>query len=77
VVNRVVSDEAHAQAIVGYGHGASLWKDVIAAYMEVGYDGMLSIENEDPLLSGEVGVERSLAVLKNVREELLANKPNP
>jgi sugar phosphate isomerase/epimerase len=62
---------------VGYGHGASLWKDVIAAYMEVGYDGMLSIENEDPLLSGEVGVQRSLAVLKNVRDEILANHPNP
>jgi len=62
---------------VGYGHGASLWKDVIAAYMEVGFDGMLSIENEDPLLSGEEGVTRSLAVLKNVREELLAAHPNP
>jgi sugar phosphate isomerase/epimerase len=62
---------------VGYGHGASLWKDVIAAYMEVGYNGMLSIEHEDPLLSGEVGVTRSLAVLRNVREELLANQPNP
>ncbi|MBT9330100.1 sugar phosphate isomerase/epimerase family protein [Paracidobacterium acidisoli] len=62
---------------VGYGHGASLWKDVIAAYMEVGYDGMLSIENEDHLLSGEVGVTRSLAVLKNVREELLAGQFNP
>ncbi|MEO8736059.1 MAG: sugar phosphate isomerase/epimerase [Edaphobacter sp.] len=62
---------------VGYGHGASLWKDVIAAYMEVGYDGMLSIENEDPILRGEVGVQRSLATLKNVREELLANEPNP
>ena len=62
---------------VGYGHGASLWKDVIAAYMEVGYDGMLSIENEDPILSGEVGVQRSLTTLKNVREELVANEPNP
>jgi sugar phosphate isomerase/epimerase len=62
---------------VGYGHGASLWKDVIAAYMEVGYNGMLSIENEDHLLSGEMGVTRSLAVLKNVREELLANEFNP
>jgi sugar phosphate isomerase/epimerase len=62
---------------VGYGHGATVWKDVIAAYMEVGYDGMLSIENEDHLLSGEVGVTRSLAVLKNVREELLANEFNP
>lgn len=62
---------------VGYGHGASLWKDVIAAYMAVGYDGMLSIENEDSLLSGETGVSRSLAVLKNVRDELLADHPNP
>jgi sugar phosphate isomerase/epimerase len=56
---------------VGYGHGANLWKDVIAAYMEVGYEGMLSIENEDPILSGEIGVQRSLATLKNVRGEIL------
>jgi sugar phosphate isomerase/epimerase len=62
---------------VGYGHAASTWKDIVAAYMEVGYNGMLSIENEDPILSGEVGVQRSLAVLKNVREELLTNQPNP
>ncbi len=62
---------------VGYGHSASAWKDVIAAYMEVGYDGMLSIENEDPILSGEVGVQRSLTILKNVREEILAIEPNP
>jgi sugar phosphate isomerase/epimerase len=62
---------------VGYGHSASAWKDIMAAYMEVGYNGMLSIENEDPILSGEVGVQRSLAVLKNVREEILTNQPNP
>jgi sugar phosphate isomerase/epimerase len=62
---------------VGYGHGASLWKDIIAAYMEVGYNGMLSVEHEDPLLNGETGITRSLTVLKNVREELLANQPNP
>ena len=62
---------------VGYGHGASTWKDIVAAYMEVGYNGMLSIENEDPILSGEVGVQRSLAVLKNVREEIMTNQPNP
>jgi len=62
---------------VGYGHSVSFWKDVIATYMEVGFDGMLSVENEDPLLSGEVGVTRSLAVLKHAREELLAGEPNP
>ena len=56
---------------VGYGHSATLWKEIIRAYMDVGYEGILSVENEDPILSGEVGVERALYVLKNVREELL------
>jgi sugar phosphate isomerase/epimerase len=41
------------------------------AYMDVGYEGILSIENEDPILSGPVGVERAAYVLKNVRNELL------
>jgi sugar phosphate isomerase/epimerase len=58
---------------VGYGHGAQLWKDVIKAYMDVGYQGILSIENEDPILPGEVGVERAAYVLKNVRAELLGS----
>jgi sugar phosphate isomerase/epimerase len=58
---------------VGYGHSASLWKSVIQAYMDVGYDGILSIENEDPILSGPVGVERAAYVLKNVRNEILGS----
>src|SRR5215831_6718457 len=56
---------------VGYGHSASLWKAVVQAYMDVGYEGILSIENEDPILPGEIGVERAAYVLKNVRKELL------
>jgi sugar phosphate isomerase/epimerase len=56
---------------VGYGHSASLWKSVIKAYMDIGFEGILSIENEDPILAGEVGVERAAYVLKNVRKELL------
>jgi sugar phosphate isomerase/epimerase len=56
---------------VGYGHGAHTWKDIVRAYMEIGYEGILSIENEDPILTGEAGVERALYVLKNVRSELL------
>lgn len=59
---------------VGYGHGANTWKDIVRAYMEVGYDGFLSIENEDPILPGDVGVERAVYVLKNVRAELLGSK---
>jgi sugar phosphate isomerase/epimerase len=57
---------------VGYGHSASLWKSVVKAYMDVGYEGILSIENEDPILPGPLGVERAAWVLKNVRAELLA-----
>ena len=56
---------------VGYGHGAALWKQIVQAYMDIGFEGILSIENEDPILAGEVGVERAAYVLKNVRNELL------
>jgi len=34
----------------------------------------MSIENEDPILPGDVGVERAALVLKNVRAELLEGK---
>jgi sugar phosphate isomerase/epimerase len=58
---------------VGYGHGANTWKEIVRAYMDVGYQGILSIENEDPILPGEVGVERAAYVLKNVRNEILGS----
>jgi sugar phosphate isomerase/epimerase len=56
---------------VGYGHSAGQWKAILQAYMDVDFEGMFSIENEDPILSGEVGVERAAYVLKNVRAEIL------
>jgi sugar phosphate isomerase/epimerase len=68
------SDLANASATfraVGYGHGASTWKSIIQAYMDIGYEGILSIENEDPILPGPVGVERAAYVLKNIRNEIL------
>src|SRR6267143_296530 len=46
---------------------------VLKAYMDVGYEGILSIENEDLILTGEVGVERAAYLLKNVRDELLGS----
>ena len=56
---------------VGYGHCAQEWKNIVKAYMDTGFPGMLSIEMEDSFLPGTVGVERSFYVLKNVRDELL------
>jgi sugar phosphate isomerase/epimerase len=58
---------------VGYGHSANTWKEIMRAYIEVGYQGIFSVENEDPILPGEVGVQRALTVLKNVRSELLGS----
>jgi sugar phosphate isomerase/epimerase len=57
---------------VGYGHGAETWKEILHAHMETGYEGIVSIENEDAQLEGAVGVERAVFVLKNARDELLA-----
>jgi sugar phosphate isomerase/epimerase len=64
-------DASETFRAVGYGHGAALWKSIVQAYMDIGYEGILSIENEDPILTGAVGVERAVYVLKNVRSELL------
>ena len=30
---------------VGYGHSAGTWKEIMRAYMEVGYQGIFSVEN--------------------------------
>jgi sugar phosphate isomerase/epimerase len=67
-----LADASDIFRAVGYGHSANQWKAILEAYMDVDYDGILSIENEDPILTGEVGVERAAYVLKNVRNELLA-----
>lgn len=77
ILNFVAGSKNYAKSsmtfrAVGYGHSANLWKDIVKAYIDVGYDGILSIENEDPLLTGEVGVERAASVLRNVRAEILA-----
>jgi len=58
---------------VGYGHGAVTRQAIIHAYMDLDYDGILSIENEEPILTGEVGVERAAYALKNVRNEILGS----
>ena len=46
---------------VGEGHPVSFWRDFAVALQEAGYDGALSIEHEDPLLSREEGL--AIAVL--------------
>lgn len=44
---------------VGQGHGADFWSAFIAALREVGYDDVLSIENEDPYQPEQVGAKQA------------------
>jgi sugar phosphate isomerase/epimerase len=49
---------------IGHGHPASLWSAFLGALDEVGYDDVLSIENEDPLLPGRAGVSEAVRFIK-------------
>ncbi|MCS7181107.1 MAG: sugar phosphate isomerase/epimerase [bacterium] len=58
---------------VGYGHGYEFWNDFVSALRMAGYDGVLSIEHEDSLMSGEEGLKKAIEFLKNV----LIREPKP
>ena len=51
---------------VGYGHGAEVWRDMVSNLRLVGYDGVLSIEHEDGLMSGREGFEKAVTFLQDV-----------
>ena len=47
----------------GYGHGDEFWKPFVSMLRRYGYDDVLSIEHEDPLMSLEEGLEKAVAYL--------------
>jgi len=49
---------------VGEGHPVPFWRDLAQALQDAGYDGALSIEHEDPLLSREDGLAVAVATLR-------------
>ncbi len=51
---------------LGYGKDNAFWKDFCYRLRMVGYDGWLSIEHEDALLSREEGVRKSVELLQAV-----------
>lgn len=51
---------------VGYGSGEQAWKEMVTALGIVGYNGSLSIEHEDAMMSVKEGLEKAVALLKNV-----------
>lgn len=51
---------------VGYGHGKECWNNIISMLKAIGYDGAISIEHEDGLMSPNEGLEKAIAFLKEV-----------
>jgi len=51
---------------VGYGHGETEWKAIISTLRAIGYDGAVSIEHEDGLMSVEEGLEKAIEFLKPI-----------
>lgn len=51
---------------VGWGHSELEWKAIVSALRIAGYDGVLSIEHEDALLSIDEGLSSALAMLSRV-----------
>ncbi len=51
---------------VGYGNGESVWRDIISNLRLVGYDHVISIEHEDSLMSGDEGLKKAIAFLKQI-----------
>jgi len=61
-----VPGRAWSYITLGYGNGESWWRDFCYRLRMVGYDGWLSIEHEDVMLSREEGVKKSVELLCNV-----------
>lgn len=61
------ADEARRSWIfrtVGYGHDMQSWRDIFSALRMTGYDGVISIEHEDSLMSVNEGLQKAIAFLK-------------
>ena len=50
----------------GFGHDARWWREFFVALDDIGYDDVVSIENEDRYLPGIAGVERTVPFLRHV-----------
>jgi len=51
---------------VGYGHGLEFWADFVSTLRMCGYDGTLSMEHEDSLMSPAEGLRKGVEFLQSV-----------
>ena len=61
-----IANRAWTFRTVGYGHDAMFWNDFVSTLRLVGYDGVISIEHEDPLMSANEGLMKAIQFLQKV-----------
>jgi sugar phosphate isomerase/epimerase len=61
-----IANRAWTFRTVGYGHGAEFWNEFVSTLRLVGYDGVISIEHEDPLMSADEGLTKAISFLNSV-----------
>lgn len=61
-----VQSRAWSFRSVGYGHATNVWGDIISALRTYGYDHVVSIEHEDPIMSIDEGFNKAVENLKSV-----------
>ncbi len=59
-----MADRAWVFRTVGYGHGEEEWRRIFSELRKIGYDGVVSIEHEDGLMTTKEGLEKAIEVLK-------------
>ncbi len=62
----VPADMSWVFRAVGYGHDAGWWRDFVSVLQMTGYDGVLSIEHEDPLMGLEEGTRKAAKFLASI-----------
>jgi sugar phosphate isomerase/epimerase len=68
-----VPGRAWSYITLGYGNDQQFWKDFCYRLRMAGYDGWLSIEHEDVMLSREEGVRKSVELLQAVAPSEASN----
>ena len=67
--NKLFTDALHRAwnfRTVGYGHERGVWKEIVSNLRMVGYDGTLSIEHEDGLMSITEGLEKAVSFMRGI-----------
>ncbi len=68
----MIGDRSWVFRTIGYGSNTQVWKDLMSTLCLIGYDGSVSIEHEDGLMSVKEGLEKAIAFLKDV---IITEKP--